>query len=72
MGLRATVSESAETSWRATADAAIEAARADAKNTVVDLTEDEAKAFADAVAEVVNGYVAQVGGEATLAAMRGE
>ena len=71
-GMRAAVSESAETAWRATADAALEAARADGKNVVIDLTEAEAQAFADAVTGVVNAYVASVGGEATLAAMQGQ
>lgn len=72
MGMRAAVSESAETSWNATADAAIAAARETGDNTFVDLDEAGAEAFANAVAEVVNGYVGQVGGEAALAAMRGE
>ncbi|MDK3074623.1 TRAP transporter substrate-binding protein [Sedimentitalea sp. JM2-8] len=72
LGLRAAVSESAETSWNATADAALQAARDSGDNTVIDLSETEAQAFAEAVAEVVDGYVSDVGGEAALAAMRGE
>jgi len=65
------LSKSAEDAWLATADAALAAARADANNTVVDLTADEAAAFQAAVAGVVDSYVASVGGEAALAAMRG-
>ena len=64
------VSESAETSWNATADAALEAARASADNVVIDLSEAEIAAFADAVADVTSAYVAEVGGEAALAAMQ--
>ncbi|KHQ50651.1 MULTISPECIES: TRAP transporter substrate-binding protein [Mameliella] len=66
------VSKSAEMAWNATADAALEAARADDTNVVIDLSPEEAQAFADAVADVVNGYVAEVSGEAALAKMRGE
>jgi TRAP-type C4-dicarboxylate transport system substrate-binding protein len=66
------VSKSAEMAWNATADAALEAARADDTNVVIDLSPEEAQAFADAVADVVNGYVGEVGGEAALAKMRGE
>ena len=66
------LSRSAEEAWNATADAALEAARATGDNTFIDLTEEEAQAFSDAVAGVVDAYVADVGGEATLAALRGE
>ncbi|SDE27293.1 TRAP transporter substrate-binding protein [Ruegeria marina] len=66
------LSKSAEDAWNVTANAAIEAARADSKNTIVDLSADEAQAFADAVAGVVDAYVASVGGEAALAAMQGQ
>lgn len=66
------LSQSAEEAWLATAAASLEAARADSANTVVDLTEAEAAAFADAVAGVVDSYVGSVGGAATLSAMRGE
>ena len=65
------LSKSAEDAWNATANAALEAARASGNNTIVDLSADEAKAFSDAVADVVNKYVASVGGDATLAKMRG-
>ncbi|PWL33903.1 MAG: C4-dicarboxylate ABC transporter substrate-binding protein, partial [Marivita sp. XM-24bin2] len=60
----------AETAWNATADAALEAARADGANTVVDLSAEEAQAFADAVSNVVADYVSSVGGDAALAAMQ--
>ncbi|WP_323772348.1 TRAP transporter substrate-binding protein [Antarctobacter sp.] len=66
------VSKSAEIAWNATADAALEAARADDRNVVIDLSPEEAQAFSDAVADVVNGYVAEVNGDAALAKMRGE
>lgn len=66
------LSKSAEDAWNVTANAAIAAARADGKNTIVDLSADEAQAFADAVAGVVGAYVASVGGEAALAAMQGQ
>lgn len=66
------LSKSAEDAWLETADKATEVSRADSKNTVVDLTEAEVAAFSEAVAKVVDAYVAGVGGEAALAAMRGE
>lgn len=65
------LSKSAEDAWYAAASAAIEAARADSNNTVVDLTEAEAAAFAAAVAGVVDAYVANVGGADALAALNG-
>jgi len=64
------VSQSAEEAWNATADAAVAAARASGDNTFVDLTPEEAAAFAQAVSGVTNAYVAAVGGEAALAAMQ--
>lgn len=66
------LSKSAEDAWNATADAGVAAARARGESTFVDLTEEEIAAFADAVAGVTATYVKNVGGEATLAAMRGE
>lgn len=66
------LSESAETAWRAAAEEAVKVARASGDNVVIDLDEAQAKAFADAVADVVNGYVADVGGDAALASMRGQ
>ncbi|GGB01367.1 TRAP transporter substrate-binding protein [Allosediminivita pacifica] len=66
------LSKSAEEGWYATSDAAIEAAREAGDNTFVDLSEEEAQAFEDAVADVVDAYVSDVNGEDALAAMRGE
>ena len=66
------LSKSAEDAWLVTANAAMDAARADANNTVIDLTDAEAAAFSDAVAGVVESYVASVDGASALAAMRGE
>lgn len=66
------LSQNAEAAWLATAKEALEASRADTGNTIIDLSEEEAKAFADAVSDVVKNYVASVGGEAALAAMRGK
>jgi TRAP-type C4-dicarboxylate transport system substrate-binding protein len=66
------VSKSAEDAWRETANAAVATARESGDNTFVDLTPEEAQAFADAVAGVVNDYVSQVGGEAALAAMQSQ
>ena len=65
------LSKSAEDAWNATTDDGVAKARADDSNTFIDLTDEEAQAFADAVQDVVNDYVADVGGEAALAAMRG-
>ncbi len=62
----------AETAWNAKGKAGVERARGDAKNTFVDLTPEEAEAFAEAVSGVTAEYVASVGGEAALAAMKGE
>lgn len=64
------VSNNAETAWNATSDASLERARGDSKNTFVDLSADEAAAFADLVIPVTNAYVEAVGGQATLAAMQ--
>ncbi|MBF9037271.1 C4-dicarboxylate ABC transporter substrate-binding protein [Rhodobacterales bacterium LSUCC0246] len=66
------LSKSAEDAWNATSDDGVAQARASGDNVFIDLTEDEAAAFAEAVSGVVNAYVAEVGGEAALAAMRGE
>lgn len=65
------LSKSAEDAWNATARAALDAARASGDNTVVDLSADEAAAFADAVAGVTDAYIDGVGGAATVASMRG-
>ena len=66
------LSKSAEDAWNATSDDGVAKARATGDNVFIDLTEEEAAAFADAVADVVNAYVAEVGGEDALAVMRGE
>lgn len=66
------LSQSAEEAWNAAAQAALAAARASGDNTVIDLGEAEIAAFAEAVSAVTAGYVAAVGGEATLAAMQSE
>lgn len=66
------LSKSAEDAWLVTANAAMDAARADAKNTVTDLTDAEKAAFATAVQGVVDSYVASVGGADAMAAMNGK
>jgi len=58
----AALSQSAEEAWLATSLAALDAARADAANTMIDLSADEIAAFADAVAGVVDKYVSDVDG----------
>ncbi len=70
--MRAELSARAEEAWKATADAGIEAARASDSTTVIDLTEDEIAAFDAALSPVTDAYIADVGGEAALAAMRGQ
>ena len=59
----AELSRSAEEAWNATADSALQAARDAGNNTIIELSEEEAQVFNDAVAEVTNAYVARVGGE---------
>ncbi len=66
------LSQSAEEAWIAAGEAAIEIARADASNVVIDLNEEEIAAFAEAVAGVTQAYVDNVGGSETLAAMSGD
>ena len=70
--MRAELSRRAEEAWIATAEAGIEAARASDRTTVIDLSEDEIAAFDAALSPVTDAYIAQVGGEAALAAMRGQ
>jgi len=65
------LSASAENAWQATADAAMAAYGEDSTKTVVMLSDAEIQAFADAVSAVADAYVSSVGGEAALAAMRG-
>ena len=65
-----TVSQSTEDAWNATADAGVATARTLSENTFVDLTPEEATAFADAIAGVTGAYVDGVGGADALAAMQ--
>ena len=64
------LSKSAEDAWIATANAALEMAKADANNTIVELSSDEAAAFAKATQGVVEAYVDSVDGADARAAMR--
>lgn len=66
------VSQMTEEAWVATAAEALDAARASDSITVNDLDAAASKVFDDALTEVTDAYVAQVGGEAALAAIRGE
>ncbi|HBT02074.1 TRAP transporter substrate-binding protein [Salipiger marinus] len=66
------VSQMTEEAWVATAAEALDAARASDSISVNDLDAAESKVFDDALTEVTDAYVAQVGGEAALAAIRGE
>ncbi len=67
-----TVSKSAEDAWNETADAGVATARALPENTFVDLTEEEAAAFAAVIAPVTGAYVDSVGGADALAAMQAD
>ena len=66
------ISKQTEEAWVATATEALDAARASSEITVNDLDAAQSKAFDDALAQVTDSYVAEVGGAAALAAMRGE
>ncbi|WP_417537790.1 TRAP transporter substrate-binding protein [Marinomonas sp.] len=66
------LSKSAEDAWMKTATAALEVARGDSANSVVELTAEEKAAFTKAVSGVVQSYVKSVGGASTLAAMQGK
>ncbi|KFE34921.1 TRAP transporter substrate-binding protein [Thioclava atlantica] len=66
------ISKMTEEAWIATANAALDAARKSDGTTVIDLDAAGSKPFDDALAGVTDAYVSKVGGEATLAAMRGE
>lgn len=66
------ISKQTEEAWVATADAALEAARASQSTNVNDLNEADSKVFNDALAQVTDTYVEKVGGQSALAAMRGE
>ncbi|MBF9029679.1 C4-dicarboxylate ABC transporter substrate-binding protein [Rhodobacterales bacterium HKCCE3408] len=69
--IREPLSQSAEEAWLATANAALEAARADSANTVTDLTDEQRQVFLDALSEVNQAYIDQVDGQATWDAMHG-
>lgn len=66
------LSESAENGWIAKGQEAMAAVEAAGDNTVVSLSAEEAQAFADVLTPVADAVVAEIGGEAVLAAMRGE
>jgi TRAP-type C4-dicarboxylate transport system substrate-binding protein len=66
----AALSKSAEDAWLVTANAALETAKGDSNNTIVELSAAEAAVFADALQGVVDAYVDSVDGAATLMAMR--
>lgn len=66
------LSKSAEDAWVETADAALQAARDDDRNIVIDLTAEEAEAFAVMLSPVTAAYVGEAGGTDALAAMRGD
>ncbi|WP_343504073.1 TRAP transporter substrate-binding protein [Alloyangia pacifica] len=66
------ISKQTEEAWVATAAEALDAARASSEITVNDLDAAQSKAFDDALAQVTDAYVAEIGGAAALAAMRGE
>ncbi len=64
------LSKNAEDAWQARADDAIVAARADANNTMVDLSDDEIAAFAAITLAVSEKVLAATGTDNVLAAMR--
>ena len=66
---RCALANHAEAGWNATADAGVARARQDAKNTFVDLTEDEIAAFAAIVLPVTQAYIDQVGGQSVYDAL---
>jgi len=67
---RCALANHAEAGWNATADAGVARARQDAKNTFVDLTEEEIAAFAEIVLPVTQAYIDQVGGQSVYDALR--
>lgn len=66
------LSRSGEEAWNARALDAIESVRANARNTVVDLSQEEAQAFADITLAFTERMVESLGAQQVLAAMRGE
>jgi TRAP-type C4-dicarboxylate transport system substrate-binding protein len=67
---RCELSRNAEIAFNETARAGVERARGDAKNTFVDLTDDEIAAFEALIAPVTQAYVEEVGGQAVLDALQ--
>lgn len=66
------LSKATEAAWFKTADAAIAAAKADTRNTWIDLTPEEVAGFSQALAPITDAYVKQVGGDEVLARMQGK
>jgi len=66
------LSKSAEDAWMKTATEALEIAQNDKANTIIELTDAEKAAFAQAVSGVIQSYVKSVDGAATLDAMQGK
>lgn len=66
------LSRSGEEGWNGRAEDVLAEVRADASNTVIDLTEEEIAAFGALTMPVTDRLVAEMGAEAVLAAMRGE
>lgn len=64
------ISNEAEAAWNETAETGVAIARELPENTFVDLTEDEAAAFADLIRPVTEAYVGSVGGADAFAAMQ--
>ena len=67
-----TLSQHAEAAWNAKAEATIQALREAGDNTIVELTDEQAAAFAEKVVPVTERLIAEMGAEDVLAAMRGE
>lgn len=68
---RAVLSKSAEDGWNAKALQVIESLKAAGDNTVIELSEEEAAEFGKLTLPVTDRIVGEIGGEAILAAMRG-
>lgn len=66
------LSKSAEDAWNAKADETIAMLKADSRNTVVELTDDQIEPFAALTLPVTEKVVAERNAAAVLAAMRGE
>ncbi|WP_373354905.1 TRAP transporter substrate-binding protein [Pseudoroseicyclus sp. CXY001] len=66
------LSESAETGWYAANDRVLESIAATGDNAIVELTDEEAAAFAELTLPVTDAVVAELGADDILAAMQGE